>query len=68
MIKKLPPEYLKGVWSIMGGGNSNEEDNLDFDLESVPTRKARELEHFVRKSFSEMDAKYKHNPAYEVKI
>jgi hypothetical protein len=48
-IRTLPAEYLKGVWEIVSEGlnvmPSNEE--LEFDIDTLPIRKTRLLERYV---------------------
>lgn len=49
-IRKLPPEYLRGVWEIVCDGTelAQEKDELEFDIETLPVRKVRELERYVK--------------------
>jgi len=60
MIRLLPTEHLWGVWNIVSGGNgskSNEE--LEFDIETLPVRTARELEKYVKSKVSSLQKKKK---------
>ena len=44
----LPADSLRGIWEIVsdvGAGNKGE---LEFDLDTLPVRKLRELEMYVR--------------------
>lgn len=45
----MPPEYLRGVWEIVSEslGNINSEE-LEFDIDTLPVRKTRELEAYVK--------------------
>ena len=43
LIKKLPHEYLKGVWEIVSSATNDNTEELEFDIETLPARKAREL-------------------------
>jgi len=53
-IKRLPPEHLRGVWDIVSqrlNQGSNQEE-LEFDIESLPVKVARELDRFVKNKMS----------------
>jgi len=52
-IKKLPAEHLRGVWDIVSQkrtGNNSEE--LEFRIETLPVKVARELERYVKNKIS----------------
>lgn len=60
MIRLLPTEHLWGVWNIVSGGDgtrNNEE--LEFDIETLPVRAARELEKYVRSKINSTQKKKK---------
>lgn len=60
MIRLLPTEHLWGVWNIVSGGDgtrTNEE--LEFDIETLPVRAARELEKYVRSKINSTQKKKK---------
>lgn len=60
MIRLLPTEHLWGVWNIVSGGDgtrNNEE--LEFDIETLPVRAARELEKYVRTKINTTQKKKK---------
>lgn len=49
MIRSLETEHLLGVWEIVSEGNDQIKDNeIEFDIETLPVRKARELEKYVQ--------------------
>lgn len=56
MIKKLPHEYLRGVWEIVNESQENREE-LEFDIETLPVKKARELEGYVKNIFNNIETK-----------
>jgi hypothetical protein len=47
-IRKLPTSYLMGIWHIVSecGGGTN--DLIEFDIDTLPVRKTRELDEYVR--------------------
>ena len=49
-IRKLPPEFLRGVWEIVCEGTNlaQDKEELEFDIETLPVRKVRELERYVK--------------------
>lgn len=49
-IRKLPPEYLRGVWEIVCDGTNlaQDKEELEFDIETLNVRKVRELERYVK--------------------
>ena len=52
MIRSLGTEHLLGVWEIVSEGNDQLKDNqIEFDIETLPVRKARELERYVQSKF-----------------
>ena len=49
MIRSLETEHLLGVWEIVSEGNDQIKNNeIEFDIETLPVRKARELEKYVQ--------------------
>lgn len=60
MIKSMPHEHLYGVWTIVIGseGNRNNEE-LEFDLDILPTRVCRDLEKYVKSKMSHLQRKQK---------
>ena len=49
MIRSLETEHLLGVWEIVSEGNDQIKDNeIEFDIETLPVKKARELEKYVQ--------------------
>lgn len=47
----MPPEYLRGVWEIVTDKpltDISAKEELEFDLDSLSTRKSRELERYVK--------------------
>ncbi|KAL4442896.1 hypothetical protein ABPG74_010785 [Tetrahymena malaccensis] len=46
-IRRLPPEDLNGIWSIVQDSQQNSE-VIEFDIDTLPVRKARELEAYVK--------------------
>ncbi|KAL4491375.1 hypothetical protein ABPG72_008031 [Tetrahymena utriculariae] len=46
-IRRLPPEDLNGIWSIVQDSQQNSE-VIEFDINTLPVRKARELEVYVK--------------------
>jgi hypothetical protein len=58
MIRQLPPECLWDVWKIVAPGNGNyENEEVEFDIDSLPPKKARELELFVTNKLSQLNRK-----------
>lgn len=49
-IRSLPPEYLRGVWDIVSEGmpSYQNREELEFDIDTLPTRVTRELEKYVK--------------------
>lgn len=48
MIRSLETEHLLGVWEIVSEGSDQLIDNqIEFDIDTLPVRKARELERYV---------------------
>ena len=49
-IKKLSPDHLRGVWDIVSSSltSKNGQEELQFDIEHLPIRVARELERYVK--------------------
>ncbi|CAD8076481.1 unnamed protein product [Paramecium primaurelia] len=48
-INSLPPEHLRGVWEIVSDGLKIQEQNdeLEFDIDTLPVKKTRQLEKYV---------------------
>ncbi|CAD8184102.1 unnamed protein product [Paramecium pentaurelia] len=48
-INSLPPEHLRGVWEIVSDGLKIQEqsDELEFDIDTLPVKKTRQLEKYV---------------------
>ena len=60
MIRSLETEHLLGVWEIVSEGNDQIKDNeIEFDIETLPVRKARELEKYVQSKLELMKKKKK---------
>lgn len=57
-IQRLSPEHLRGVWEIVSQSlppSKTAQEELEIDLESLPTRVSRELERFVKNKLSLMN-------------
>lgn len=48
-IRMLPPEDLSGIWNIVSGETQENSEVIEFDIDTLSVRKARELEHYVKK-------------------
>lgn len=51
MITNLPAEYLRGVWQIVSQGAPElrtDQEELEFDIDSLPVQKLRELEKYAK--------------------
>lgn len=47
-IRNLPAQYLRGVWEIVNDGVLNQhKEELEFDIDTLPVKKCRELERYV---------------------
>lgn len=47
-IRNLPTQYLRGVWEIVNDGTFNQhKEELEFDIDTLPPKKCRELERYV---------------------
>ena len=46
-IRELPAEDLTGIWSIVQDSPQHSE-VIEFDIDTLPVRKARELEAYVK--------------------
>ena len=70
MIRSLETEHLLGVWEIVSEGNDQIKDNeIEFDIETLPVRKARELEKYVQRKLELMrknEKKVKSDPVNPV--
>ena len=47
-IRLLPPEHLRVVCEIVSEGQDIPQDEIEIDIDTLPTRKCRELERFVK--------------------
>lgn len=47
-MKKLEPKFLSGVLKIVRGRDDIQGDELEFDLEKLPSKKCRELEKYIK--------------------
>ena len=64
MIRKLPQEYLWGVWDIVAEESTQEHgEELEFDIEKLSIKVVRELEKYVRDSLNKMKVKKRHGVA-----
>eukprot|EP01017_Pseudomicrothorax_dubius_P043535 TRINITY_DN726_c0_g1_i6.p1 TRINITY_DN726_c0_g1~~TRINITY_DN726_c0_g1_i6.p1 ORF type:complete len:352 (-),score=83.61 TRINITY_DN726_c0_g1_i6:162-1217(-) len=57
-IRSLPPDYLKGVWEIVSEGlphNQQNKEEIEFDIDTLPTRKVRELERYVKNKLAQLN-------------
>jgi len=55
-IKKLAPEFLRGVWEIVSEGlqqNAKNKEILEFDIQTLPFRVVRELDKYVKLKMSQ---------------
>lgn len=60
MIRMLPTDHLWGVWNIVSGGDTSKANGeLEFDIETLPVRIARELEKFVKQKIATLNKKKK---------
>lgn len=60
MIRMLPTDHLWGVWNIVSGGDSSKiNEELEFDIETLPVRTARELEKYVKNKVNSLQKKKK---------
>lgn len=74
-IRNLPTQYLRGVWEIVNDGTLNQhKEELEFDIDTLPPRKCRELERYVNSKISLMrknetkDTKSKGKPVIDKKV
>lgn len=56
-IRSLPPDHLRGVWEIVSHGlpSLQNKEEIEFDIDSLPTRITRELERFVKSKLNQMN-------------
>jgi hypothetical protein len=57
-IRNLPPEHLRGVWEIVSEGMAHSQSNkeeLEFDIDTLPVRKTRELEKYVKAKLAQIN-------------
>jgi hypothetical protein len=47
-IRKLPQRHLMGVWHIVSSGTPTSSDLVEFDIDTLPPHKTRELRDYVR--------------------
>lgn len=60
MIRKLPQDYLWGVWEIVSeGDNEKQNEELEFDIETLSTETARKLEKYVQVMIEKLNEKQK---------
>ena len=52
-IRSLLPEQLRGIIEIMQETCAEGRETLEFDIDSLPPRKCRELERYVKKCLSQ---------------
>lgn len=58
MIRQLPSESLWDVWKIVSPDNQNHgNEELEFDIDTLPVKTARDLESFVRSKVSMINRK-----------
>ena len=48
-IRSLSPEQLRGIIDIMRDSCKEQSETLEFDIDTLPPRKCRELERYVKK-------------------
>jgi hypothetical protein len=55
-IRSLPPEHLRGVWEIVSDGNTGQhtQEELEFDIDTLPVRKTRQLETYVKNKLAQI--------------
>lgn len=63
-IRVLPPENLRGVWEIVSEGNPamKNRGELEFDIDTLPIYKARQLEKYVKSKLAIAQKKKKSKP------
>lgn len=69
-IRKLSPEYLRGVWQLVSerlGPELTNNEEIQFDIESLPVNVARELERYVKNKISLMNRNQKRAKEREAK-
>ena len=60
MIRKLPQDYLWGVWEIVSkGDNEKQNEELEFDIETLSTETARKLEKYVQGMIEKLNERQK---------
>jgi hypothetical protein len=65
-IKELAPEDLWGVWNIVQTDKKERDEELEFNIATLPPKKARELQKYVNSKFVQTGIKKKLKP-YTVK-
>lgn len=66
MIRQLPSEYLFDIWNILATDEAQENDELEFDIEYLPVKVARELETYVKSKIAYLNYR-KSKPVKEIK-
>jgi hypothetical protein len=67
-IRSLPAEYLRGVWEIVCDMMPHQQDKeeIEFDLDKLPTRVLRELEKYVNAKVAILEKKKPKQPVKPV--
>ncbi|EGR28026.1 hypothetical protein IMG5_184560 [Ichthyophthirius multifiliis] len=58
-IRNLAPEDLNGIWSIVQDDNQHNSEVIEFDIDTLPIKKARKLEQYVKQKLLEYTKKNK---------
>ena len=61
-IKDLAPEDLWGVWNIVQTDKKERDEELEFNIATLPPKKARELQKYVNSKFVQTGIKKKPKP------
>lgn len=61
-IKDLAPEDLWGVWNIVQTDKKERDEELEFNIATLPSKKARELQKYVNSKFVQTGIKKKVKP------
>lgn len=67
-IRSLPPEFLRGVWEIVANMMPHQQDReeIEFDLDKLPTKVLRELERYVNAKIAQLEKKKPKQPVKPV--
>jgi bromodomain-containing factor 1 len=57
MIRQLPSESLWEVWRIVSPENQNQNETLEFDIDTLSPKIARQLENYVKSKLSTLNNK-----------